>query len=89
LCASIVDKTRWTMPRKRELKNEVFLYVKSIETVGVRNIPERRSRIETLNTDQQQVSRNLMEYSASKQIWDVVLEAAGQEGVILSLLFDI
>jgi len=77
------------MPRKRELKNEVFLYVKSIETVGVRNIPERRSRIETLNTDQQQVSRNLMEYSASKQIWDVVLEAAGQEGVILSLLFDI
>lgn len=89
MCASIVDKTRWTMPRKRELKNEVFLYVKSIETVGVRNIPERRSRIETLNTDQQQVSRNLMEYSASKQIWDVVLEAAGQEGVILSLLFDI
>jgi hypothetical protein len=50
------------MPRIGKLKVRDFSYVKSIKTVGVRNIPERRSRIETLNTDQQQVSRNLMEY---------------------------
>ena len=61
MCASIVDKTRWTMPRRRELKNEAFLYVKSIKTVRVKNIPERRFRIKICGSDLQLGSRNVME----------------------------
>jgi len=49
------------MPRKRELKNEVFLYVKSIKTIRVKNIPERRSRIKICGSDLQPGSRNVME----------------------------
>ena len=76
------------MPRIGKLNVQVFSYVESIEAVGVRNTPERRSIIETLNTDQQQVSGNLMEYPVLKQIWDIVREATLQENVTLPLLFD-
>jgi len=49
------------MPRKRELKNEVFLYVKSIEINKVKDLPERRSRLKICISDLPTGNRNVIE----------------------------
>jgi hypothetical protein len=64
------------MPRIGKLKVQAFSYVKSIEINKAKNISEIRSIIETEITNQQPGDRNLMEYPALIQIWDVVKEAA-------------